>query len=249
MKEFSNKDLIFLLFIEKEKFYFTNPLTEEGLEKIVAKVIKKIETNHKELEEIKNNMISREDFEKAISNFNKKIKKMENEITNVKEELAEVKLERDDLKSTVLEIRGRIEIEEKQKKRKNIIIHGLNTPETSNLEEEVKEVVNKLKIKIDIKNIKKIGSTNNGPICVRIPSEADRVKVFKNCFKLKEFKISITPDYTKKTMADRKILNIKRLELIQKGKAPKLKNDKLFCEKECYAVNNNGQVYNVALRN
>ena len=129
-----------------------NPLTEEGLEKI----LKKIEVNHKKLEEIKNNMISREDFEKAISNFNKKIKKMENDITNVKEELVEVKLERDELKSTVLVIKGRLEIEEKEKKRKNIIIHGLNTPETSNLEEEVKKVVNKLKIKIDIKNIKKL---------------------------------------------------------------------------------------------
>ena len=134
------------------KTNMATPLSEESLEKALAKVCKRIDATNERLDTIQANMIKQEDFKKIISNFNKKIEKMESDIDNVKKELTNVKSEMEKaLKEVetlkraskensnsisvqnqnspstlrIAALEERLEIEENLKRRENLVFFGI----------------------------------------------------------------------------------------------------------------------------
>ncbi|UYV62957.1 hypothetical protein LAZ67_2002616, partial [Cordylochernes scorpioides] len=74
------------------------------------------------------------------------------------------------------------------------------------------------------------------PILVEVPEQNDRTTLFKAAFNLRGTKISLSKDYSMKMREQRRVLNVKRRELVEKGTLAKLRDNKLIINGIAYKV-------------
>lgn len=174
--------------------------------------------------------------------------KMKIEMQNQTEELTTKIMEKMDEKlKPILEENGKLKIKvenlekkveylEREKKRNNIIIHGLKEEEKSvlelflNLKKCFFDGMHITLEEFEINKIHRIGKLNNGekprPILVSFVSEWKKTEVMRNKKKLKE--LYIMEDFSKETLEKRKALQPKLMEERKKGNFAYIKYDKLI---------------------
>ncbi|UYV71607.1 hypothetical protein LAZ67_8003842 [Cordylochernes scorpioides] len=74
------------------------------------------------------------------------------------------------------------------------------------------------------------------PILIEVPEQNDRSTLFKAAFNLRGTKISLSKDYSMKMREQRRVLNVKRRELVEKGTLAKLRDNKLIINGIAYKV-------------
>lgn len=183
--------------------------------------------------------------------FNKMKIEMQNqtiELTNtildrMEEKLKPVLEENKILKLKVESMEKKVERLEKDKKRNNILIHGLEEKENSTLDLiiNIKNCfLKELDITLedyDINKIHRIGKKNNEkprPTLLSLVSEWKKNEIMRNKKKLKE--LYITEDYSKETLEIRKSLHPKLMEERKKGNLAYLKYDKLIVKEKSKAI-------------
>lgn len=259
------------------KTNLATPLTEGSLEKALAKVSKKIDLTNERLDLIQSKMISKEDFEKVISNLNKKIEKMETDFTNVKEEVVTLRnsqrtMEKEGrnvkstlkgviednniLKKKLLELENKMEDDENKKKRENLVFYGIPQEILESNEACNKKIKVLIKERFDIElqtsAIRRLGRLNNGkpaPLLVSIPNENSRSTILKHAKKLKGSNVFVSPDYSKKIREKRTILNIKRMEAQKEGKTAYILGERLHIDNEVYEVDTDLKIVKSSQRN
>ncbi|UYV65482.1 hypothetical protein LAZ67_3004473 [Cordylochernes scorpioides] len=82
--------------------------------------------------------------------------------------------------------------------------------------------------KINILQCRRLSKRARAPLLVSIPDHNERIKLFKNAFKLRNFKIYTSKDYTLGIGEQRRILIAKRKELLTSGTFAKLRDNKLI---------------------
>ena len=221
------------------------------------------------LEEILNNKIENlgQKIDKALVEFSAKVatleranNKLETELKIVKESYA--KLEKDNqnalserrkmdkaqelLQSRVVLLEEKLEQEESQKRRRNLVFYGIQQRRDEN-KDEIKETLqkflkNKMDVDVEIAELRRIGRPNNNtpaPLITTIPNETTRSSILKNGRKLKGTDIFVSPDLSIKTRQNRKILNSLRLETIKERKRAFFRGDFLQIEDKTFGVVDN----------
>lgn len=154
-------------------------------------------------------------------------------------------LSQQELKNKVLELeqeneclKSRVEILERNSKKNNIIIHGLQTSTLSSTDSFCQEVSKLLNIKLnpsDINDAFVLG--NQGPIKVEFISQQTRKLVFKNVKNLKGKNIYISSDLTQKQLAIQKTLRQYLVRLRQNStKNCYIKGERLYIGNKPYTV-------------
>lgn len=153
---------------------------------------------------------------------NKKFEDLQKDISNVKQKQEQ--------------INSKIKILEKESRRRNIIIHGIEEKEKiySELEKTVFDVLNnQLKIVPKIEEIdfaKRLGKSQDNyhrPILVGLTTWGKKLEILKKKNALKSTKIFITEDFPKEVMEERKKLQSALIEKRKAGTFAFLKYDKL----------------------
>ncbi|UYV78524.1 hypothetical protein LAZ67_16001887 [Cordylochernes scorpioides] len=143
----------------------------------------------------------------------------------------------------IREMDTRIEILEMKMRENNLIFHGVEGNEGEDPEESystIKQIIaDKMQIqeKINILQCRRLSKRARAPLLVSIPDHK-RIKLFKNAFKLRNFKIYISKDYTLGIREQRRILSAKRKELLTSGTFAKLRDNKLIVAGIKYQVVN-----------
>ncbi|UYV67800.1 hypothetical protein LAZ67_5002103 [Cordylochernes scorpioides] len=147
----------------------------------------------------------------------------------------------------VNELEARVEFFETRLREPNLVFYGIEREGDENQADcnlKIQNVIrDKMEIGDDLKITKchRLSRGSNAPVLVVVPDYADRAKIFKNAYKLRDTKISISKDYSKNVREQRRILIAKRKELGERGIKSKLRDNKLFVnDKVCKVMN--GQV-------
>lgn len=175
------------------------------------------------------------------------VKDIKDEQKAYKEEIQQLKIENDqirnenkEIRKEIKEIKTKMDKMEKEKRKNNIVIHGIEI-NSEKQEEQVEEIKNFMKNKIgvetQIKNLKKIRSK----IClVELGNNDEKRKVMQNKNKLKNIrdqKIYINDDLTKNEREiQKKIVNAAKEEK-RKGKKVKIGLQRLIIEDKKYKWN------------
>ncbi|XP_040067972.1 uncharacterized protein LOC120841176, partial [Ixodes scapularis] len=133
------------------------------------------------------------------------------------------------LEATITSLSNKIDYLENRSRRNNLISFGLSelpNKESSTLEDRVtKEILGgKLNVKINgIDRILRLGRPAHGktrPVIFRLVNFKDKLNILRNCNKLKNERLSISEDYSKRIQGIRK-------KLLDSSKSNKLAGDKV----------------------
>ncbi|XP_040066090.1 uncharacterized protein LOC120839795 [Ixodes scapularis] len=147
------------------------------------------------------------------------------------------------LESTVASLVYKIDDLENRSRRNNLIIFGLSelpNEDSSKLEERVtKEVLeDKLSVKTNgIERIHRLGKPTEGktrPVILKLLDFRDKMKILRNCNRLKNEPLSISEDYSKRVQGIRK-------KLLESSKSNKLAGEKVTLMYDKVKIN--GKVY------
>ncbi|UYV64118.1 hypothetical protein LAZ67_2006615 [Cordylochernes scorpioides] len=116
----------------------------------------------------------------------------------------------------------------------NLVFYGIEREGDENQADcnlKIQNIIrDKMEIGDDLKITKchRLSRGSNAPVLVVVPDYAYRAKIFKNAYKLRDTKISISKDNSKNVREQRRILIAKRKELGERGIKSKLRDNKLF---------------------
>lgn len=171
---------------------------------------------------------------------NQTIELTNNILDKMEEKLKPIQEENQRLNLKLEKLEKKVETLERDRKRNNIIVHGLAEKQQSTLDliKCFKRILSdELGIKIEsheVNNIYRIGSRNKNekprPLLVSLVSGWNKVEIMKNKKSLKE--VYITEDFSKETLEIRKLLQPKLKEERQKGNLVYIKYDKLIVKEK-----------------
>ncbi|UYV76617.1 hypothetical protein LAZ67_14001479 [Cordylochernes scorpioides] len=134
----------------------------------------------------------------------------------------------------VNELEARVEFFETRLREPNLVFYGIEREGDENQADCNLKIQNIIRDKMEIGDDLKITKCHRlsrgsiAPVLVVVPDYADRAKIFKNAYKLRDTKISISKDYSKNVREQRRILIAKRKELGERGIKSKLRDNKLL---------------------
>lgn len=139
---------------------------------------------------------------------------------------------------------NRLEMMEREMKKNNIIIQGVEDTEkmdTAQLKTKIEELLNNIGVNINLdtaaSEIKKIGTyqiNKKRPILIKLIQREKKMDIIREAKKLKGTNVWISDDFTKQAQQDRKAL-IPHLKMAREdGRKAVLKYDKLIIDGEIY---------------
>ncbi|UYV84141.1 hypothetical protein LAZ67_X001306 [Cordylochernes scorpioides] len=173
-------------------------------------------------------------IEKRIIEWDQRLLGVEMKITTCVETLAATNEIVSENVIKLREIEARTDFLEIKLREPNLVFYGVEGEANEAPAESLQKVKSIIKEKMQIlENINitkcyRLGKANKSPILISIPEYEDRIKLFKNTTKLRDSKIYINKDYSKKIRDQRLILIAKRKELFEKGTRSKLRDNKLI---------------------
>jgi hypothetical protein len=204
----------------------TNKRREEKLD-MILEIIKDLKSDSTQIK-------------KEQEECREEIKKIREENRKLWEENQELKKENKEIKEKVGEMSNTIEWLEKQKRKNNIVIQGLeiNTNDTKILKEGMRNLIGKeLGIEVQVKMAYKLGIKT---CLIELENEEDKEKIMKNKYKLKNIKnekIYINDDTTKKEREKDKQMRKFAREEKDKGKEVKIGYNRVTIEGKIWKWN------------
>ncbi|UYV75676.1 hypothetical protein LAZ67_13000975 [Cordylochernes scorpioides] len=188
-------------------------------------------------------------IEKRIIEWDQRLLGVEMKLTTCVETSAATNEKVSENVTKLREIEARTDFLEMKLREPNLVFYGVEGEANEGPAESLQKVKSIIKEKmlilenISITKCHRLGKANKSPILISLPEYEDRIKLFKNTTKLRDSKIYISKDYSKKIRDQRLILIAKRKELFEKGTRSKLRDNKLFVKGVVYEAVN-GQVVN-----
>ncbi|UYV60750.1 PDE2A [Cordylochernes scorpioides] len=195
--------------------------SDKNIRELIVALSDKMEDWHGKLE------TKLSSVEQGIEKLDRRIQQLETKMDNTAKSVS-MNSEK------IREMDTRIEFLEMKMRENNLIFHGVEGNEGEDPEESystIKQIIaDKMQIpeKIDILQCRRLSKRARAPLLVSIPDHNERIKLFKNAFKLRNFKIYISKDYTLGIREQRRILIAKRKELLTSGTFAKLRDNKLI---------------------
>lgn len=160
--------------------------------------------------------------------------------------IAELNKTNKTLNTSVKTLHDRLVSLEDRSRRNNLMVFGIPEGEKETTEELPTEVLTdlfdkQLNVTLHtferIHRIKKRQSKQPRPVILKLYDSREKSKVYKNCKKLKGTGISIADDYSKETVAKRKLLWNSAQDERKQGQRVHLNYDKLFIDSDMYSWN------------
>ncbi|KAI5739390.1 hypothetical protein M8J77_018731 [Diaphorina citri] len=192
-------------------------------------------------------MSENKDFKTILETMNNINKRLAEDSEERKELLKDSKDMKDSLDKILKEVEGvrgevresatRIDHIEKEKRKRNVLLFGINERDKEtmdDLEKSVMEIAAKMKVNLkleEIDNICRMGKNKeegkNRPILVSLTTLRRKNEMMKNKRELKNTNIYIKEHFTKEVVEKRKALMSKAMKLREQGKYAVVKFDKL----------------------
>lgn len=167
----------------------------------------------------------------------------------LREEIRELKEENREMQERFTEVNRKVDLLEREKRKKNIVIQGMNMEmiETNVLRETVERMIRKdMELEVQIRKAYKMGEKT---CLIEFEKEEDKEKVMKNKYKLRENrngKIYINNDETKKEREKGKQMRKIAKEQRDKGKAVKIGYNKLTVDGKIWKWNEEREILETA---
>ncbi|UYV66957.1 hypothetical protein LAZ67_4003451 [Cordylochernes scorpioides] len=144
----------------------------------------------------------------------------------------------------IRELESRVSFMEMKNREKNLIFYGMEGNGSENPDESRAKIKSLIKDKMQISDevvisrCRRLSKKDKAPVLVEVPEHSERIKIFKNSFKLRDLKIFVSKDYSPSTREKRRLLIPKWKELLNKGITTKLRDDKLIVNGTVYQIFN-----------
>lgn len=188
-------------------------------------------------------------MEDMMKEIIEKLNKMDKKMDNYQEQIRKITNENTELKNKVTQMEQKIGIQdkriqqlEKESKRKNLVVYGIEETENETCEirnNKIKQILDKIKVKInmevDIIQIRRIGkketdNNRNRPLWLELSREDKKIEIIRAAKNLKGTKIWISEDLPKAIQDKRKALIPYLKSAREKGCRASIIYDKLRVE-------------------
>lgn len=183
--------------------------------------------------------------------------RVEKKLDTFQVELKALRMENQEIKRVNTELQRQVENQdkrimqmEKEIRKRNIVIYGVDEPKEENIQYmkcKVSQIMNKLEVQIDEKgdilDIYRIGrptGNNSRPLLVETKSWNKKMEILKETRKLKGTKIFISEDFPKDIQEQRRILTRHMKDAREKGHKVKLYYNTLKIDEGMYNVESLG---------
>lgn len=191
-------------------------------------------------------MTEMQKIERMFEQIDGNVRIMNGKLDAVVDELKMIKHENARLKEKVKTQEERILQLEREVRKKNIVINGVEDVENedeSEREDKVSTLINKIGVEInmreDIDEIIRVGKYSREkkrPILVKLNKERMRTKILQSTKNLKGTKIWINEDYPRDVRVERKMLVHQMKEARNKGCRAQIRYNKLIINDEVYTA-------------
>lgn len=183
-------------------------------------------------------------LEEMFGQISERIQMMDNKVTSFVQEMKGLRLENEVLKETIEKQEKRITSLEREARRKNLIIKGVEDNEGEKYEETKEKAIKiiqsmgvEINPEIDIDNVGRMGRSREGvvrPIILKFNTTSKKMEIMKKTGVLKGTDIWVDEDYTKEIQEERKALIPKLNEARRKGHKAQLRYNKLIINNKVY---------------
>lgn len=193
-----------------------------------------------------------EEIKEMFAQIQEKLSSLEEKMDNNMEVIRDLKEENEKLKQTIKQQDERIESIEREIRKKNVIIKGVEDKEDEKpeeREEKVKGIFERMGMgrmrDEEMTEIRRIGAFSTGkkrPLLVKFKTWDKKMEMYSHTKNLKGSEVWIDEDYTKAVQERRKYLIPIMKEARQKGQRAILKHDKLIVNGEKYGCEDFGNM-------
>lgn len=176
--------------------------------------------------------------------INRNMQAMDGKLTQVIEELKKTKQENIQLRERVEKQEGKIESLEREIRKKNLVLRGVEENEREGSGETVDKVAQVVKamgvgmeVQQDIDEVRRIGKPRDGvirPILLKLTTINKKWEILGQSKKLRGTDIWVDEDYTKEVIEERKILYPQVKMARENGHRAFIKHNKLIIDGEAY---------------
>lgn len=184
--------------------------------------------------------------ERMFKDIKEEMSELNEKMGSIFQEIKAMKTENELLKTKVTKQEERIIDLEREVRKKNIIIKGVEDKENekeTETREKIKRVLKKIEVgcdtDADLEEVRRLGRYKEGkirPILIKVTRENTRTNIFKNAKLLHGTNVWINQDYPKTIQEERKILVEQMKEARRQGYRASIKYNKLIVDKETRKV-------------
>lgn len=188
--------------------------------------------------------VDMERIEEMFAKLSGQMKMIDNKLEQIRADNAGLREENGRLKAQLMQQGRDIESLDRELRRKNLVIKGVNDKEDEKREEtkeETEKILQKIGVNIDMKTeideIKRLGRYKEGrqrPILMKLTTGNSKMRVLQKTKELKGTNVWIEEDYTKETQEERRRLIPHLKEARRQGLKAQLRYDKLLIEDKIY---------------
>lgn len=187
-----------------------------------------------------------EKIEKMFEKLEMKMQNIDEKLEHIIQEVGSTKEENKKLKVQIENQENRIQFLERELRKNNLIIQGIQDDEEENveqIEEKVGLVIKNIGANIykEIEEVRRLGKyqiNKTRPILIKLTKNKIKNEILKNTKYLKGSDIWIDSDYPRNIQEERKQLIPHLKEAKMKGQKVQLKYNKLIIENKVYGVEN-----------
>ncbi|UYV61671.1 hypothetical protein LAZ67_1005810 [Cordylochernes scorpioides] len=180
-----------------------------------------------------------ERLESRLSAIDDRVENINQRLQQLEESSAVTKVALSQNSKKIKDLEDQLEYLDAKNRERNLIFYGIEQDNNEDCRERIRKVIEEnmqTKEKINITRCHRLSRKPGAPILIEVPEQNDRSTLFKAAFNLRGTKISLSKDYSMKTREQRRVLNVKRKELVERGTLAKLRDNKLIINDIAYKV-------------
>ncbi|UYV84164.1 hypothetical protein LAZ67_X001375 [Cordylochernes scorpioides] len=180
-----------------------------------------------------------ERLESRLSAIDDRVENINQRLQQLEESSAVTKVALSQNSKKIKDLEDQLEYLDAKSRERNLIFYGIEQDNNEDCRERIRKVIEEnmqTKEKINITRCHRLSRKPGAPILIEVPEQNDRSTLFKAAFNLRGTKISLSKDYSMKTREQRRVLNVKRKELVERGTLAKLRDNKLIINDIAYKV-------------
>ncbi|UYV74658.1 hypothetical protein LAZ67_12000433, partial [Cordylochernes scorpioides] len=180
-----------------------------------------------------------ERLESRLSAIDDRVENINQRLHQLEESSAVTKAALSQNTKKIKDLEDQLEYLDAKSRERNLIFYGIEQDTNEDCRERIRRVIEenmRTTEKINITRCHRVSRKPGAPILVEVPEQKDRTTLFEAAFNLRGTKISLSKDYSMKMREQRRVLNVKRRELVEKGTLAKLRDNKLIINGIAYKV-------------
>ncbi|UYV67405.1 K02A2.6-like [Cordylochernes scorpioides] len=161
-----------------------------------------------------------ERLESRLSAIDDRVENINQRLQQLEESSAVTKAALSQNSKKIKDLEDQLEHLDAKSRERNLIFYGIEQDNNEDCRERIRKVIEEnmqTTEKINITRCHRLSRKPGAPILIEVPEQNDRLTLFKAALNLRGTKISLSKDYSMKMREQRRVLNVKRRELVEKA--------------------------------